>query len=57
VSAAWHCDYDDCDAWARQGSDGARDWFVITSPRNAARRAWHFCSRDHLMLWDRWILT
>jgi hypothetical protein len=54
VTIAWHCDYEDCDAWARLGSDGARDWFTITSQRDG--REWHFCSKDHMTLWDRWAI-
>lgn len=56
MSTAWHCDYEGCDAWARVGGDGVLDWFVLSCPRAGGRSDWHFCCRDHLMLWDRWVI-
>jgi hypothetical protein len=50
MSIAWHCDFEGCDEWASRGSDEARDWVITT---HMDGRTWHFCSKAHLMMWDR----
>lgn len=41
-----HCDHETCDTWQRAES-AVLAWFIVS----AGERTWHFCSKDHLMLW------
>jgi hypothetical protein len=51
MSIAWHCDFEDCDEWARWGSDRADAWVIFRSHDDGL--IWHFCSKAHMKRWDR----